>query len=150
MWADPVVTRYIGGKPSSEQQTWARLLTYAGHWSLIGFGYWAVEEKVSGAFVGELGFAELKRDIRPSISGTPELGWVLAPKAHGKGFATEALRGAIAWGDDRIQTAKTACIISPDNVVSIRVAEKCGYRESARATYNGQPTILFARERRPR
>ena len=64
----------------------------------MGFGHWAVEEKASGDFIGDLGFADFKRDIQPSIQGLPELGWVLASRAHGKGYATEAVRAAIAWG----------------------------------------------------
>ncbi len=36
MWADPEVTRYIGGKPLTEEESWARLLRYVGHWSLLG------------------------------------------------------------------------------------------------------------------
>jgi len=145
MWADPIVTRHIGGKPFSEEETWARFLRYAGHWSLMGFGYWAIEEKETQAFVGELGFADFKRDMEPSIKGVPELGWVLASPAHGKGYATEAVRAAIAWGDTRFAKVRTVCIIHPDNLASIRVAEKCGYKEFQRATYKNHATIMFAR-----
>jgi RimJ/RimL family protein N-acetyltransferase len=53
MWADPVVTRYIGGKPLTEEDVWARLLRYVGHWAWMGFGYWVVEGKGSGDFAGE-------------------------------------------------------------------------------------------------
>jgi hypothetical protein len=74
MWSDPIVTRFIGGKPFSEEETWARLLRYAGHWSMMDFGYWAIEEKDTHSFVGESGFADFKRDIEPSIKGMPELG----------------------------------------------------------------------------
>ena len=63
MWADPEVTRYIGGKPLTEEESWARLLRYVGHWSLLGFGYWLVEEKMTGNFIGEVGFADYKRDL---------------------------------------------------------------------------------------
>ncbi len=66
MWADPEVTRYIGGKPLTEEESWARLLRYVGHWSLLGFGYWVVEEKTTGNFIGEVGFADYKRDL-PSL-----------------------------------------------------------------------------------
>jgi RimJ/RimL family protein N-acetyltransferase len=45
MWADAGVTRYIGGKPFSREEVWARMLRYVGHWSWLGFGYWAIEEK---------------------------------------------------------------------------------------------------------
>jgi RimJ/RimL family protein N-acetyltransferase len=147
MWADPEVTRHIGGKPLSEEESWAKLLRYVGHWSLLGFGFWAIEEKASGGFVGELGFADFKRDMVPPLGGVPELGWALAAGAHGKGYATEAVRAAVAWGETRFGATRTVCLIRPDNQRSIRVAEKCGYREAARATYKGHPTIVFARQR---
>lgn len=83
MWADPLVTRYIGGTPFSEEDSWARLLRYAGHWALLGFGFWAIEEKETGRFAGELGFADFKRDIHPPLEATPELGWVLRSEIHG-------------------------------------------------------------------
>ena len=31
LWGDPIVTRFIGGKPLSEEDVWARLLRYVGH-----------------------------------------------------------------------------------------------------------------------
>ncbi len=147
MWADPEVTRYIGGKPLSETEAWARFLRYAGHWSLMGYGYWAVEEKGTGDFVGDIGFADYKRDIEPSLKGIPEVGWVLAQKAHGKGYATEAVRTVVVWGDANFAGARTVCIVAPGNLASIRVAEKCGFQEFERTTYKGEAAILFQRER---
>ena len=145
MWSDPIVTRFIGGKPFSEEETWARLLRYAGHWSMMDFGYWAIEEKDTHSFVGELGFADFKRDIEPSIKGMPELGWALISRVHGKGYATEVVRAVVAWGEQHFGSARTVCIIRPENVASIRVAEKCGYRELQRTAYKGHATIIFAR-----
>lgn len=147
MWADPKVTQYIGGRPLTEEESWARFLRYIGHWRLLGFGYWVAEEKATGDFVGEIGFADYKRDLEPSLKGVPEIGWVLASHAHGKGYATEAVRAAVEWGDARFPAARTACIIAPENVASIRVAVKCGYREIQRATYKGHPTMMFVRDR---
>ena len=99
MWADAAVTRFIGGKPLSEEEAWTKFLRYAGHWALLGFGYWVAEEKATGKFVGELGFADYKWEIEPSLKGTPEIGWVLAAAFHGKGYATEAVRAVVEWGD---------------------------------------------------
>ena len=96
MWADPNVTRHIGGQPLTEEEAWTKFLRYVGHWALLGFGYWVVEEKATGSFVGEIGFADYKRDLEPSLHDKPEIGWVLAPRSHGKGYATEAVRAAIA------------------------------------------------------
>jgi len=124
MWADPVVIRHTVGKPLSEEECWTRFLRYVGHWALLGFGYWVAEEKATGS----------------------ESGWVLASHAHGKGYATEAVRAVVAWGDARFSSRRTACIIAPENVASIRVAEKCGYREFARTTYKGHAVVMFERE----
>jgi RimJ/RimL family protein N-acetyltransferase len=82
MWADPAVVGYVGGKPFSKEEVWAKMLRYVGHWSLMGFGYWAIEEKASGDHVGEIGFADFNRDIQPSLAGMPELGWVLISRVH--------------------------------------------------------------------
>jgi len=143
MWADPIVVRYIGGKPFAEEEVWAKMLRYVGHWSLVGFGYWAIEEKASGDYVGEIGFADFKRDIKPSLKDLPELGWVLTSRVHRRGYATEAVRAALDWGAGRFGAARTACLIHPENLASIRVAEKCGYQEFQRTTYKQQPAIIF-------
>lgn len=146
LWADPVVVRYISGKPSTREEVWMRLLRYVGHWATLGFGNWAVFDKVSGRFVGEVGFVNYQRDVQPALDA-PETGWVLAPWAHGQGFATEAVQGILAWGDANFPGQRTVCIIQPVNRASIRVAEKCGYRLMTEGKYRGQPTLLF--ERRP-
>jgi RimJ/RimL family protein N-acetyltransferase len=143
MWADPIVTRYIGAEPLSTEDAWTKFLRYVGHWSVMGFGFWAIEEKDSGRFIGELGLADFKRDITPSLSDAPELGWVLAVGAHGKGYATEALQAVIAWGEAHLGPARTVCLINPENLASIRVAKKCGFREFQRTAYKGGPVIIF-------
>ena len=146
MWADRGVTRFIGGRPFSREEAWARFLRYAGHWSLLGFGFWAIEELASGDFVGEAGFAELKREIQPPIDDSPEVGWVLLPDVHGRGYATEAVRGALHWGKTHLSSQSTVCLIHPENLASIRVAEKCGFRKYRQATYKSEPTVIFTRE----
>jgi RimJ/RimL family protein N-acetyltransferase len=150
MWADPDVARYVGGKPLTEEDVWSRTLRCVGHWAWRGFGYWVMEEKSTGSFAGEMGFSDWKREIAPSLKGVPEMGWVLARRVHGQGYATEAVRAAIAWGDanikpERKDLGKAVCIIHPEHARSIRVAEKCGFREVLRTSYKDEPTILFAR-----
>jgi len=147
MWADPAVTRHIGGRAFSMEESWARLLRYIGHWEALGFGYWVVEEKATGHFVGEAGFADFKREIEPPIDGLPEMGWAFVARVHGQGYATETVRALAAWGDRNLNSPRTVCLIHPDNQASFRVAEKCGFREYQRTMYKGQPTILLARHR---
>lgn len=142
MWGDAEVTRFIGGKPAALDEVWSRLLRYVGHWEQMDYGFWTVREKVGGRFVGEVGFADFKRQMTPSFGETPEMGWVLSPAVHSKGYATEAVNAALAWADQRFAGGRTVCMISPDNAPSLRVAEKAGFREFARTNYHDDVILL--------
>lgn len=145
MWADPDVTRHIGGRPFTPEESWARVLRYAGHWALLGFGFWAVEEKASGSYIGDAGIADFKREIDSPLNGCPEVGWAMTAPSRGKGYATEAMQAITAWGNTRFPGATTVCIIDPDNAASIRVAEKSGYQLVGTVTYKDNPILLFSR-----
>jgi RimJ/RimL family protein N-acetyltransferase len=95
-WANPVVVRHIGRKPFTAEEVWHRLLRYRGLWALLGYGYWAVVEKSTQQFIGDIGFADFKREMTSSFGVAPEMGWILSPAAHGKGYATEAVMTALA------------------------------------------------------
>ncbi|MGC8485625.1 MAG: GNAT family N-acetyltransferase [Candidatus Baltobacteraceae bacterium] len=146
MWADPRVTEYIGA-PSTRLQSWARMRGYVGLWEFLGYGYWAIEERQSARYIGEIGFADFQREIAPSMQGVPEAGWALSADAHGKGYATEALRAATAWGDANLAAERTVCLISTQNLASIRVAEKCGYSRFDSATIGAAEALFFERYR---
>jgi RimJ/RimL family protein N-acetyltransferase len=143
MWSDPVVVKGIGGVPFTREETWNRLLRYMGHWALLGFGSWTVREK-TGTFVGEVGFFDLERDVTPKLD-IPEVGWVLARTAHGKGYATEAVSAVLAWGERHFAGKPFSCMIDVDNVASHRVAAKTGFKELARTSYKGAAVVLYRR-----
>ncbi len=145
MWADPAIIRHIGGKAFSREEVWSRILRYAGLWALLGYGYWAIEERSSGDFVGEIGLADFERDLDPSPGALPELGYAIAPAAQGRGYATEAVRTVLAWADAHLPDPASCCLIDPDNLPSRRVAEKCGYREWLATRYRGRPSQLWRR-----
>jgi len=147
MWGDDGVVRLMGGRASTREESWGRMLRYAGLWGLLGFGYWAVEERATGRFVGDVGLADFRREMTPPLGDAPEAGWVLAPWAHGRGYATEAVRAMLAWSDATLTAAKTVCIIDLENAASIRVATKCGYVERGRAEYKGSAVLVFERPR---
>lgn len=147
MWAEPVVYRYISGKPTSRSDAWTRLLRYVGHWELLGFGYWVITDQANDQYIGELGFANYQREIEPSLEGIPEIGWALAPAAHGRGLASEAIAAILSWADQHFAEPTTACMIHPDNKASIRVAEKSGYQLWTETTFADDPTLLYRRDR---
>lgn len=148
-WADPEVVRYIG-RPSTEEESWARFLRNIALWPMLGYGYWAATEKNTGRFLGDVGFADFKREIEPPLKGVPEIGWVLARWSHGRGYATEAAQAALRWLESVLGPQRTVCIINDQNRASVRVAEKCGYREFARTQYKGSTVVMLERLRSQR
>jgi len=144
LWADPLVVKYIGGKPNTPEEVWSRLLRNAGHWSLLGFGSWLIEEKSTGEFIGESGLFDYHRGIDPPLT-SPEISWILAPAAHGKGYATEAVTAVLAWGAHRFTVNEVTSIIDPDNTASLRVAEKCGFEPNRTTIYRESPVLLLTR-----
>ena len=147
MWADPVVTRFVGGRAFTAEESWARLLRARGLWALLGFGYWAVRETATGRYVGEIGFADFRRDLQPSLAGLPEMGWVLTAWSHGHGFATEALTAALAWIDETLKPPVVPCIIDPANAASLALARKMEFLVTAHTTYKDAPIMLLERRR---
>jgi RimJ/RimL family protein N-acetyltransferase len=145
MWSDPMVTRHIGGRTSTPEESWQRLLRARGLWALLGYGYWAIRETATGRYVGELGFADFHRGIVPSIDGVPEMGWALTSRAQGQGFASEAIVAALSWGKGQWGDAPVVCLIDPDNAPSLKLAWKMGFMEVVRTTYREMPTILLQR-----
>lgn len=145
LWADPEVVRFISGTPFTAEASWARLLRYIGHWPAVGYGYWVAEAKDDGRFVGEVGFADYKRDITPSLAGKPEAGWVLTTAEHGKGLATEAVKGITSWADRFLTHGETVCIFDPEHQASIHVGQKAGYSGDTIATYHDRPTLIMSR-----
>ena len=83
-------------RPKSIEESWMSFLRHAGHWHIVGFGSWIVEEKTSRRPIGMLGFNERKRERAPDFDGLPELGWMFDRAASGKGYATEALSATLA------------------------------------------------------
>jgi RimJ/RimL family protein N-acetyltransferase len=146
LWSTPEVARYTVGKPSTPEEVWSRILRYAGHWTLLGFGTWLVEERETGRYVGDVGFADYHRGIPSPLAVLPDLGWVLSPAVHGCGYATEAANVALGWAGEHLKGhEEVSCIIHPDNAASLRVAEKTGFIWREISTYRGEPTVILTR-----
>jgi RimJ/RimL family protein N-acetyltransferase len=143
LWSDPDVTRFIGGRPSTQEEVWSRILRYIGHWEVLNYGYFLVTERQTGAVVGEFGLADFRRNVVPPFGDTPEAGWVMLPQYHGKGLAQEALTAVLAWADQTMP--RTVCMIHPDNAPSLKLAAKLGYTEYARGQYGEHTPILLER-----
>lgn len=136
MCADEEVMRYIG-KPMSRMEAWRSMAMMIGHWQLRGYGMWAVEERQSGAFIGRIGcwYPEGWPDF--------EIGWMLRRAYWGRGFATEAARAALNYAFSELQRPHVVSLIHPENMTSIRVAERLGERLEGRAQIFGIEVLVY-------
>nr|WP_299498880.1 GNAT family protein [uncultured Rhizobium sp.] len=131
----------------SEEEVWARLLRWIGHWSVYGFGPLAVIDKASGDLCGEVGFGYFRRGHGPAFDTVPEGMWKISATHRGKGFAREAMEAVCAWFDSAIRAERTVCMIDPTNAISCRLAGRLGFSVFAEAKYKGHPLLLYERLR---
>jgi RimJ/RimL family protein N-acetyltransferase len=137
MCADPEVMCGLAGAPLSRAQSWRHLACIVGHWQLLGYGIWAVEEKETGAFVGRIGFA--------NPEGWPgfELAWMLARRFWGRGYATEGSRATLAHAFTVLDQDHVISLIQPANHASIRVAERLGQRLEGRIELMTKELLVY-------
>ncbi len=147
MWADPAVVRHVTGVPSTPKESWFRMLRYRGLWSVLGFGYWCVRDRDTGRYVGDVGFADFRRETEPSIAGLPEAGWVLASWAQGGGRASEAVGAALRWLDRETAHREAVCLIARENGASARIAAKHGFAAAGVVTLDAVGIPLWRRDR---
>lgn len=90
-----------------------------------GFGFFAVEEKESGRFIG---FAGLNRvDFEVDFTPAVEIGWRLVSDFWRKGLATEAARACLEYGRG-LRLGEIVAFTAKINERSQRVMEKIGMR----------------------
>jgi RimJ/RimL family protein N-acetyltransferase len=88
---------FPSAQPISREDAWHRVMRYAGHWALLGFGLFAVIEKASGNYVGETGLADFHRGMGSDFDGSDEAAWYFVADRHRQGYAYEAAQAAHEW-----------------------------------------------------
>jgi len=135
------VMRYLGGKTLDRIAAWRHMAFFIGHWTLRGYGYYAVEEKSTGDFIGRVGFTNQQ--------GWPgfELGWTIWPEYQGRGYATEAARMLLPYAFDVLDQPHVISLIHPDNTPSRKVAEKLGEKIEGETEVMGMPVLIYGIDR---
>jgi RimJ/RimL family protein N-acetyltransferase len=119
--ADREVTKWVGDPEGvSREDAWRRMAYFVGHWELRGCGQWALFEQGSGELVGRAGL--LYPEAWPGL----EVGWLVARRFWGHGYAPEAGRASLEWARDALGADHVISLIEDDNHRSARVAEKLG------------------------
>ena len=117
LFGDPRVTTLVGG-PFDEAQIQARLDFERANQRAHGFSYWPV---FTGDFVGCCG-------LKPRSADVHELGFYFLPEQQGRGYASEAARGVIAFAFGVLGAKALFAGHHPDNAASQRTLEKLGFR----------------------
>ena len=110
-----------------------------------GFGIWLVEALATSGFAGYCGIRPLELDGASEI----EIGWHLHKASWGQGLATEAARAALGLAFGRFGLSRVVAIIPVGHTASYAVAERLGMRVEGTTTYEGDPVVVYATDRRP-
>ena len=140
---DPAFLRYIGDKGVRTHADACRYIetgpmaSYERH----GFGLYRVELKDGGEPIGMCGL--LKRDYLPDV----DIGFALLPAHRSKGYTLEAAAAVLAHATDTLGLKRVLAITSPDNVASIGLLERLGFRfeRMARPAENEPEVKVFSR-----
>jgi RimJ/RimL family protein N-acetyltransferase len=119
--SDPDVMRYIGaGRPLSREDTQTRLNAIIEHQNKHGFGVWAAIEKSTGTLMGYCGLQFLDN------TSEVEVGYRLAKRFWGMGFASEAAKASLRYGFETLGLGRIVAVVQPANLASQHVLEKIG------------------------
>ncbi len=134
MNADPEVMVHLGG-PCPRAESDLIVGRFLEKWAEEPrFGWWALEGRADGAFLGFVGLS------RPDFDAPPapcvEIGWRLVRDAWGRGIATEAARACLAHGFATVGLAEVLSFTVPANRRSRRVMERLGMLRDAEGDFD--------------
>lgn len=118
-FADAEASKAYGG-PMPAGQAWRVLATDIGHWTLRGYGRWAITLKDSHEMIGGCGL------WWPEAYPRSELTWWIIPSARKKGYAKEASQAAIHFGYQELGWDMVETHMNDDNIAARKLAESLG------------------------
>ena len=144
--ADPEVARYLShGRPRSSQESLAWLEAVLRSYDDLALGQLAVSRKSDGTLIGRCGLSDLAVESRATVAAVPrgwyqraevpasaaivfehELGYTFHRGSWGQGYASEAARCIFEYARDVLRVSRVVSLIHPDNVRSLRIAQRFG------------------------
>jgi RimJ/RimL family protein N-acetyltransferase len=124
---DPMVMEFFAA-PSPPAASDASIDAWQAQFAAQGWSNWALELRESGEFIGFTGLSVPRRTF--SFSPCVEIGWRLARKFWGKGYATEAARAALQVAFERLALPEVVSFTAVGNLRSRAVMERIGMRNT--------------------
>lgn len=115
--------RWTAGYPRADDQDVARLFLTQDPGGEALFGPLQIVHRLTGLVIGGIGFF-----WPPGADGEVEFGYGVASEVEGRGYATEAVRGLLAWAFGTGRVRRAVADTMHHNVGSQRVMEKAGMR----------------------
>ncbi len=112
-------SRGVGG-PKEPREVWRILTMFIGHWIVNGYGFWALEDKETGRYMGRAGC------LNPCDWPEAEIGWTLMAHAEGKGLAYEAATAVRRFAYQTLGWSTAISLIKADNTRSAALAQRLG------------------------
>jgi RimJ/RimL family protein N-acetyltransferase len=122
--SDPVVMRYITGRPDTAEDTRAGIERVKARWVEWGFSWWSFFESETGQIIGSGCIQYLGHDSAHPL----EIGWRLRQDKWHHGFASEAARAMAAFAFDTVATPLLCAVCHVDNQASAQVMKRLGMR----------------------
>ena len=143
--ADPVVMEHFPA-PLTRVQSDAMIDSIVASWGERGYGLWAVDVVATGEFIGFVGlnFPGFETPFEPAV----EVGWRLAHRAWGQGYAPEGALAALDFAWNELDLAEVQSWTATTNLNSQRVMSKIGMRHDPNDDYN-HPRLPIGHPLRP-
>ncbi|MBC9714989.1 GNAT family N-acetyltransferase [Streptomyces sp. TRM66268-LWL] len=122
MNADPEVRAQLGELLTREQSD-AVVAGMRADFDARGFGWWALQVRATGEFVGRAGLDVVGADL--PYTGV-DVGWRLRRSAWGNGYATEAALACLAFAFDELALEEVVASTTVRNVRSQAVMRRIG------------------------
>ncbi|MBG6249241.1 MULTISPECIES: GNAT family N-acetyltransferase [Symbiopectobacterium] len=123
--ADPEVMRYFPELMSREESD-AQIGRFTKHIANKGWGFWAVELKSSGEFIGFIGLHKQKEESGIPHAPLIEAGWRLQARHWGNGYATEGAKRVIRYAFEQLESPEVYAYTPLQHMASQRVMIKAG------------------------
>ena len=131
--ADPRVREYFPGLETREESDHYVSLV-SNHIEKFGWGFWAASLVETGEFIGFIGLADVH--IQLKFDTAVEIGWRLAYKHWGKGYATEGALACLRYGFETLKLDEIVSLTVVENTRSRRVMEKIGMHHDSKDDFD--------------
>ncbi len=121
--SDPRVMEFFSA-PWTQEESDASLQSAQNHIEKYGWGKWAVSLLKTNEFIGRIGLEDI--DFQASFSPNIELGYRIAYKHWGKGYASEGAKAALEYAFQHLNLEEIVAFNPIQNLRSQLVMQRIG------------------------